>query len=1668
MGFQTQDLSDANAVAVDVSDATLQQLNNDVAELIIAIGGTDVAVSLPSFIQFLQGKDLKVYDAIGIDLPDPDVEANQTKHYGKTVAIHNGSLFILKREGVHGTAAIGDWTTYSNTDYLLVRVSDPSNVESNRGKWYYHLTERSFRQLKNLGTDVSPRWRWVNISLSEVITNALFIGRFPSEEEAENFITNYDNMKVYYAFWQSALRELQSGFTEHTDPSFAYHWINVFSGINVQHRVVEVASQSELDAVDFLVSLPIVKITTVFDTYKVDDILLYDISTEAWIKIAEADTQRSVVVSSVDNQMELNAIETDGRVALVKIGTAFATYSIHDVIVYDTVSDAWVVLIDASNIANSNTSGITGIRRTDVANQLALDALTISGVVAIAEITAVFSSYGIGDLLIYDTNDSAWEVLLDVSSLGGTATNLTEVQAQDRDDDTQGQVSGEILNAVIDDRLGVPFYRRLTPNAGNAIEIAGAETVTLELNSTTSDWREIPNASKLFALKAEDAINVRIRITATVSIDSLGAGTSTFRGGIFGQSAELHRFDLSSETQLDWEQEFTLPASGTVIEWEYAASGSQTITISDLTLEVFVEPIGADAFSEGIQRSNVATEIALNALETEDRIAIAKVTIAFEPYGLNDVLIYDTVADAWEVLVNASDYSISGLSSVQRSNVVSQIELDALTTSDRVAVAKVTAAFGSYEVKDILIYDREDSRWEILVDASDFPSTFTGLSDTPSSITEARYLRGNALGELEEIEAAPIGTDRVVLFADTSTRTESNATFFSITLSRAPVEGRLLDIEIFFDGIQLGSDADDELQNRYNTIIPLLLESDDFLSRPIHTSINDPTGSIPYKTSRDVQHLSSSAGFAHTTIYIAKGNDVGTSMRLGCSHWGSFGSFVVRVVEYAQNAPVTDGTETDLEEGTRTATSVQVRSSSGDPATLQQASDTFAGMMSAAHFAKVERLGVVTRSDVTSQTGLNNLITEDQVAVAKVTTAFGSYGINDVLLYDSESDAWEVLIDASDYVSSAISIQRSNVTSQAELDGLTTIGRVAIARVTTAFGSYEVDDVLIYDTLVSTWEILVDASNYREGITGVERTPVASEVELDALTTADRVAVALITTAFRAYAVNDVLIYDSEASSWEVFVDASNYQGRIQRSDVASQTELNALVTSDRVAIAKVTTAFGNYAVNDVLIYDIISSSWEVLVDTSDYTVSNAITSINAGAVDNQEELDDIATDNAIAFAVVTTAFGIHGLGDYLIFANGVWSNFINASDYIEYPDIQRSDVASQTELDALITDNRVAIAKVTTAFGSYGLNDVLIYDTVSDAWEVLFDASEEDATSRGQLIATSNALPTTTLVAGSISELEWTIESDVPSGFEHVNAASAHTLHIPKKKSEDDVNGLWIVGLEDGTEVAEAFIPWSGGGIQTYDIQGANSYHALTFTNNNQRLIVQYFHGNADEPYILITSSGISHVFDANTTLQLYLAINKGGKGEVGDPGDTHVPESTIADEGETLVVDADGDFELTDFADRTRIANQATSLLNSLHSNAYRGITLNRDLTGLTGFDIQIELISTATNINVRTFSPTFPIETWLALDDIDLSDEDENDNPVRSAIQLHVQRINNTATSSFGWADLGVHIGRVANVTVNGNTVSRMAFALISVNNASVQTINIWLIPRTGVTE
>ena len=56
--------------------------------------------------------------------------------------------------------------------------------------------------------------------------------------------------------------------------------------------------------------------------------------------------------------------------------------------------------------------------------------------------------------------------------------------------------------------------------------------------------------------------------------------------------------------------------------------------------------------------------------------------------------------------------AVAGLATVTSTAVASQTALDAIVTTDRVAFAVVTAAFGSWAQGDILLYDHGDSAWE--------------------------------------------------------------------------------------------------------------------------------------------------------------------------------------------------------------------------------------------------------------------------------------------------------------------------------------------------------------------------------------------------------------------------------------------------------------------------------------------------------------------------------------------------------------------------------------------------------------------------------------------------------------------------------------------------------------------------------------------------------------------------------------------------------------------------------------------------------------------------------------------------------------------------------------------------------------------------------------------
>lgn len=117
---------------------------------------------------------------------------------------------------------------------------------------------------------------------------------------------------------------------------------------------------------------------------------------------------------------------------------------------------------------------------------------------------------------------------------------------------------------------------------------------------------------------------------------------------------------------------------------------------------------------------------------------------------------------------------------------------------------------------------------------------------------------------------------------------------------------------------------------------------------------------------------------------------------------------------------------------------------------------------------------------------------------------------------------------------------------------------------------------------------------------GSDRHVVNNQTELDAIELNRLIVIAQVNTSFGDYDKWDILIYNQEDSEWQVLVDGVEYRNReVEHVDVDSQSDLDALVLEQKFVLARVTTAFGSYQLDDLLVYDTISSEWEIVVDAN-------------------------------------------------------------------------------------------------------------------------------------------------------------------------------------------------------------------------------------------------------------------------------------------------------------------------------------------------------------------------------------------------------------------------------------------------------------------------------------
>ena len=150
--------------------------------------------------------------------------------------------------------------------------------------------------------------------------------------------------------------------------------------------------------------------------------------------------------------------------------------------------------------------------------------------------------------------------------------------------------------------------------------------------------------------------------------------------------------------------------------------------------------------------------------------------------------------------------------------------------------------------------------------------------------------------------------------------------------------------------------------------------------------------------------------------------------------------------------------------------------------------------------------------------------------------------------------------------------------------------------------------------------------------------------------------------------------------------------GDVEYTEVANQTELTA-VDVTRVSFVKITAVFGTYVVDDFLVRNTVSNAWVVL-----FNISSNFNGVSFTEVDDQDELDAIVTDRRVTFAKVTTTFGTYEQDDYLLYTGTSWDLFLRISSTVTrsavYPRVRSIlQAGDNISLDADDTSEEIEIS---------------------------------------------------------------------------------------------------------------------------------------------------------------------------------------------------------------------------------------------------------------------------------------------------------------------------------------------------------------------------------------
>ena len=687
-------------------------------------------------------------DIVGTDEDFPDA----SEDHQDTIKIVGRKAYTVEGYQTANVAADGDWIDYSHSHFQGAFADDPHGLLI-QDNYYYNTSEHVWKRVGlERGTLV-----YLNIHDPLVAFGFHFVGEFSDEQAASDAISSYSSSNEYLAYFDGKINSLDS-FTAAQSPQDAWRWVRI--GADEAKRIAALEQQVSLH---WSLQQPRTVITgngseqLEFDVSGLQRFLAVD-NAYALLDLTLKYTPSATFEGDVAVQLQHGTTDVDSDVTSFTDDSEVTVELSGEI---DDAADGLFITVAVDNSTDTSESVafedidleiVAGVNRAANADNVAVDGAQYGGhipdtVTTLAEalmaLDTIVVSNG-GTSVIRGNYDSSATYTTGQVAFSGTGAYMS------RQDSNSGNAPASSPSWWW--RLDTPavLSESESENANSTVGrlISGARLIAA-INSialTSIAVIDVDAASEISSAESENVVLIA-RVTTAFTYDS---NNFALNDVWLYDGSDWYKIGTTSSTGTSGLSSVTVTNVATAAELS-AAAVDNTVAVARITAPFVIDSVdyslgeiwlydGTDWFHIGtsealtsISITEVSTADELTAASSDYTVSVAKVTADFThsgtDYVVGDVLLYSNTS--W-VKIGTTSASSGGVGSITVTEVDDETELNAITTTDAVAFAKITTAFTAssvdYAVGEVWIYA---GSWTKLVDA---PTTYSAL--TESQITD--------------------------------------------------------------------------------------------------------------------------------------------------------------------------------------------------------------------------------------------------------------------------------------------------------------------------------------------------------------------------------------------------------------------------------------------------------------------------------------------------------------------------------------------------------------------------------------------------------------------------------------------------------------------------------------------------------------------------------------------------------------------------------------------------------------------------------------------------------------------------------------------------------------------------------------------------------------------